>query len=123
MTETTNPRLCPECERPVFGRADKKFCSDACRNAYNNRSNSDAVNLVRNINNTLRKNRRILLDLNPDGKTKLPKSKLLQKGFDFEYHTSIYTTKSGQQYRYCYDQGYLLLDDDFVLLIVKKDFN
>lgn len=122
MTELTNPRLCPECNRPVYGRSDKKFCSDACRNAYNNRGNSDAVNFVRNINNTLRKNRRILLEMNPTGKTKVAKSRLLQKGFDFEYHTSIYTTKSGQQYHYCYDQGYLLLEDDYVLLIVKKEF-
>ena len=33
---------CPECGDKLKGRADKKFCSDACRNAYNNKLNSDA---------------------------------------------------------------------------------
>lgn len=123
MNEVRGSRLCPECERPVFGRADKKFCSDACRNAFNNRANADATNLIRNINNILKKNRRILIELNPNGKTKVMKKTLMQLGFDFDYHTSTYQTKAGQLYKYCYDQGYLLLEDDFVLLIVKKEFN
>ncbi len=54
---------CLACERPIKGRTDKKFCDDSCRNNYNNRLNSDATPLIRNINNILRKNRRILLDL------------------------------------------------------------
>ena len=64
-------RKCIECGDSFHGRADKKFCSDQCRSAYNNRLNSDATNFVRNINNTLRKNRRILEELNPSGKTKV----------------------------------------------------
>ena len=71
---------CLECGDKLIGRADKKFCSDQCRNAYNNRNNSDANNLVRNINNTLRKNRRILVELNPKDKTKTSRDKLLSKG-------------------------------------------
>ena len=38
-----------------MGRADKKFCSDGCRNSHNNTLNKDSSNLVRNINNRLRK--------------------------------------------------------------------
>ena len=44
-------RKCPECGDKIIGRVDKKFCSDQCRNTYNNRLNSDASNTVRNINN------------------------------------------------------------------------
>lgn len=33
---------CPECGDKIIGRADKKFCSDACRNAYNNALNKDS---------------------------------------------------------------------------------
>jgi len=40
-------RNCPECGEKIIGRADKKFCSDQCRNSYNNRLNSDASNTVR----------------------------------------------------------------------------
>jgi len=29
-------RHCRHCSKPVKGRTDKKFCSDGCRNAYNN---------------------------------------------------------------------------------------
>lgn len=122
MNEVINNRTCPECQRPIFGRSDKKFCSDACRNSFNNRANSDASNLVRNVNNTLRKNRRILLAHNPSGKAKIHRDKLLKAGFDFDYFTNTYITKSGQEYRYCYEQGYLNLDERFVLLIVKKDY-
>ena len=115
----TDERKCPECDRPIYGRVDKKFCSDACRNSYNNRVNSDTTNFVRNVNNTLRKNRRILLELNPDGETKSHRDKLLKKGFDFDFHTSAHTTVAGQTYYFCYDQGYLKLADGNLLLVVK----
>ena len=48
-------KLCPECGDKIIGRADKKFCCDACRNSHNNALNKDSKNLVRNINNRLRK--------------------------------------------------------------------
>jgi len=112
-------KKCPECERPIFGRIDKRFCSDACRNSHNNRVNADATNFVRNVNNTLRKNRRILKELNPDGEHKSHKDKLLKKGFDFDFHTSMHTTADGQIYYYCYDQGYLKLKDGDLLLVEK----
>ncbi len=108
---------CPECGEKIIGRADKKFCSDACRNAYNNALNKDSKNLVRNINNRLRKNYRILETLNPKDKTKTTKEKLLRLGFNFEYFTSTYTTKAGAVYFYLYDQGYLPLENDFYLIV------
>jgi len=113
-------RTCPECNDKIRGRADKKFCSDSCRNTYNNSLNKDNKNLVRNINNRLRKNYRILEKINTEDKTKTTKDRLLRMGFSFDYFTSIYTTKAGATYFYLYDQGYLSLDNDFYLL-VKKD--
>ncbi len=93
-----------------------------CRNSYNNKLSSAVNNYVRNINNVLRRNRRILISLNPHGKIKLPLSKLSATGFDFNYFTNIYTTKSGNTYYFCYEQGYLLLEDDFVALVVKQEY-
>ena len=104
---------CPECGDKIIGRTDKKFCGDACRNAYNNRKNQDQNNLIRTINNRLRKNYRILSSLNPNDKTKTHKQKLLDLGFQFEYHTSIYTTHAGNVYYFIYDQGYLTLDNAY----------
>ncbi|MDY7395909.1 hypothetical protein UMM65_11690 [Aureibaculum sp. 2210JD6-5] len=110
-------KVCPECGNKVVGREDKKFCSDYCRNAFNNKVNRDSKNLIRNTNNRLRKNYKILTDLNTTGKTKVTKSKLLNQNFDFNFFTSIYTTKTGNTYYYVYDQGYLSLDNDFYLLV------
>ncbi|MEN8125193.1 MAG: DUF2116 family Zn-ribbon domain-containing protein [Bacteroidota bacterium] len=113
-------KKCLECGEPIKGRSDKKFCSDYCRNAYNNKVNKDSKNLIRNTNNRLRKNYKILSDLNTSGKTKTTRNKLNDKNFDFNLFTSIYTTKAGNVYYYIYDQGYLKLENDYYLLI-KKD--
>ena len=113
-------KTCLECGDKIVGREDKKFCSDGCRNAYNNKINKDSTNFMRNVNNKLRKNYRILSALNVDGKGKATKSKLLSKGFDFEFFTNILETKTGNTYFFVYDQGYRLLDDDFYLLVKKE---
>ena len=44
-------KTCLECGEKIVGREDKKFCSDSCRNAYNNKINKDSTNYMRNINN------------------------------------------------------------------------
>lgn len=110
---------CLECGELVKGRADKKFCSGYCRNAYNNRLNKDRRNLIRNINNRLRKNYRVLEQLNPHKKSKTSRKNLLNKDFSFEYITSIYTTKKGITYYFVYDQGYLPLENDYYALVKK----
>lgn len=110
-------KSCIECGEKIVGRIDKKFCSDYCRNAFNNKINKDQNNLVRNINNRLRKNYRILEELNPTDKTRTSRSKLLAKGFSFDYFTSIYTTKTGTIYYFVYDQGYLPLEGEFYALV------
>lgn len=111
---------CLECGEKIIGRVDKKFCGDYCRNAYNNKLNKDRKNLVRNINNRLRKNYRILESLNPNKKTTTTRAKLQTKDFNFNYFTSIYTTKAGKVYYFVYDQGYLQLENDYFAL-VRKD--
>ncbi|MCM5661999.1 hypothetical protein [Galbibacter mesophilus] len=113
-------KSCLECGEKIVGRADKKFCSDYCRNAYNNKLNKDSKNLIRNINNRLRKNYRILEKLNPNDKTKTTKTRLMDLGFDFEYITNTYTTKKGTTYYFLYDLGYLPLDNDFYMLVRRE---
>lgn len=110
-------RSCPECGEKIIGRADKKFCSDSCRNAFNNALNKNTKNIIRTTNNRLRKNHRILEALNTKDKTKVTKNTLLKHGFMFDYCTGTYTTKAGNTYYYVYDQGYLALDNDFYLLV------
>lgn len=116
-------RLCLACDKPLKGRVDKKFCDDYCRNAYNNQQNSDQNNYVRNINNTLRRNRRILSDLLATGEefVKIKKEKMTEYGFHFGYHTHSYQTQKGQVYLFCYEYGYLPLEQDWILIVRRKE--
>lgn len=119
----TDQRTCAACSKPLKGRLDKKFCDDYCRNNYNNKQNSDHNNLVRNINNVLRKNRRLLEEMIKPGEdmAKCPRQKLAETGFDFRYHTHHYTNKKGQVYSFLYDYGYLPLEGDWLLIVRRKE--
>ncbi len=113
-------RACLECSEKIVGREDKKFCSDSCRNAYNNKINKDSTNFMRNVNNKLRKNYRILSELNTEGKSKATRDKMINKGFDFEFFTNILQNKTGNTYYFLYDQGYRALDNDYFMLVKKE---
>ena len=115
-----NTKECLEWGEAIKGRTDKKFCTDYCRNTFNNKVNKESKNLIRNTNNRLRKNYKILSELNSTGKTKVTRSKLFDKGFDFNFFTSIYKTKTGNVYFYLDDQGYLALENDYYLLIKRE---
>jgi Ser-tRNA(Ala) deacylase AlaX len=123
MLTATIPKLCLACNKPLKGRADKKFCDDYCRNAYNNQLKADSTKLVTNINNVLKKNRRILEDLVPveEEISKASKEKLQTKGFSFKYITHTYTNKKGNTYFFCYEYGYLPLDHDWYLIVKRKE--
>jgi hypothetical protein len=116
-------KVCLSCGKNLKGRSDKKFCDDYCRNNYNNLLKADTNNFVRNINNSLRKNRRILEDLlaAKDEMTKTTKDKLLMHGFQFKYFTHTYTNKKGNTYFFCYEYGYLPLENDWYLIVKRKE--
>jgi hypothetical protein len=44
-----------------------------------------------------------------------------EKGFDFTYFTSQYKTKEGAVYNFCYEHGYLALENNWYLLVVKSE--
>jgi hypothetical protein len=109
-TRLMETRNCQECGQKLSGRKDQKFCSDYCRNTFNNRLNEDSTNTMRRINNILRKNRRILATLNPVGKKTVDALTLAEEGFNFHYFTNIYTTQKGIVYFFCYDQWYTKME-------------
>jgi predicted nucleic acid-binding Zn ribbon protein len=115
-------RHCLECGSEIQGRTDKRFCSPDCRATQYNRENRLKTNFMRNVNNILRKNRRILEKYNPDGKAKVAKSKLLEDGFKFSYFTNTYETRAGKIYYFCYEQGYLPIDNDWYALVVRQEY-
>ncbi len=117
-------RNCLYCRKIIRGRIDKKFCNDYCRNSYNNRqkSSESAAPVIRHINSALLKNRRILASLLPeDGENaKTNKEKLQRLGFRFGFFTHIYITRSARTYYYCYDYGYLPLENEWYLVVKQK---
>ncbi len=122
---TLETKNCLACAKPLKGRVDKKFCDDYCRNNYNNQQKAKGSHssLVRNTNNALLKNRKILESILPDGAdtAKANRDKLLQLGFHFKYFTQLYTTKTGNVYHYCYDYGYRELDNDWYMIVRNKE--
>ncbi|HWJ92667.1 MAG TPA: hypothetical protein VNR87_16230 [Flavisolibacter sp.] len=116
-------RTCLSCGKVVKGRSDKKFCDDYCRNNYNNQLKAGDNNFVRNINNALRKNRRILQSFLPEKEemAKTTKEHLLENGFRFKYFTHTYTNKKGNTYFFCYEYGYLPLEKDWYLVVKGKE--
>jgi hypothetical protein len=115
-------KTCANCGENIEGRSDKKFCDDNCRTAFNNGNAVSRDGLVRSINYRLMKNRRILQDLIPEeGKIKVSGQRLSNAGFEFKYHTHTYTTQKGATYVFCYDFGYLALDNNFFMLVKRVE--
>lgn len=101
-----NPNLCMECGKPLHGRIDKKFCDTHCKAAFNNKKSREKEAVLLEYNSLIRKNRTILKNLCPVGKTTVRKSELEEMGFDTNYFTTIFPTKNGNVYYFCYEYGY-----------------
>lgn len=123
--ESIAAKVCLACGKTLKGRIDKKFCDDYCRNNFNNQQKSKGSHstYVRNINNTLLKNRKILESILPltEETAKASKDKLQRLAFNFKYITHTYTTKTGKTYFYCYDYGYLPLEHEWYLIVKRKE--
>ncbi|TVR78718.1 MAG: hypothetical protein EA409_10365 [Saprospirales bacterium] len=109
-------KFCQECDSPIKGRIDKKFCSDDCRSSHHNRMRRDTNNFMRSVNSILRKNRRILFELYSRGETRIDRDRLLQEGFAFGYYTNE-KKDSGKLQRYCYELGYVENDSQKYSLV------
>jgi predicted nucleic acid-binding Zn ribbon protein len=121
----TVPKNCHHCGKAVKGRTDKKFCDDYCRNSFNNqqKANGTYSAYVRHINHALVKNRKILQQLltHQEATSRASLDKLINLGYQFKYHTHNYTTKTGKTYYYCYEYGYLPLENNRYLLVKGKE--
>ncbi|HOB71903.1 MAG: hypothetical protein ACOXZO_10475 [Bacteroidales bacterium] len=109
-------KKCLDCGAAIRGRTDKKFCSDQCRNNFNNKLNRDTNNFVRNVHGLLRKNRRILVDLYNSGKRKIHKDALFALGYNFSFFTHVIELSDGRRFHYCFEYGFSETGDDFVEL-------
>jgi len=78
---------------------------------------------MRNVNNALARNRRILEGLLQNGEqtTKAHKERLMELNFNFKHVTHMHVSKTNKIYYYCYDMGYLPLDNDWYLVVKTGD--
>lgn len=109
---------CIECGTRITGRADKKYCNEACKNAYNNSKNRKKNSLIYQVNQKLKKNHRILSHLcENQTKTKVSEKQLLSKGFHFEVFTYSKPSTTGIVY-FIYDKSYTKTDtgEDYILI-------
>lgn len=97
-------RICEECGKKIFGRADKRFCNDSCRAAFSNRKYRYENKVVHTIDRILKKNHSILKELISKGVNECSTRELFLKGFNFGYFTSA--DPLALHVMYCYEIGY-----------------
>ncbi|WP_108805527.1 hypothetical protein [Aquimarina sp. Aq107] len=105
-------RNCTYCNEKFEGRIGKKYCSSYCRSAFyyqQNREKEDT--LFKKIDIQLKKNRKILKAYNKAGLVTVRKEKLIKEGFDPKYFTHYWKNKNGQVYLFCYEYGFLRIQD------------
>jgi hypothetical protein len=112
--------LCMQCGEKLVGRLDKRFCDAQCRNSYNNKIKRESERQIIEINRILRRNRKILKQFNPEGKTTVRKEYLQKLDFNFDFHTHTFTTTNNNTYKFCYEYGYLEIEDGEKVLIVNQ---
>lgn len=113
--------LCSHCRKIIIGRIDKKFCDATCRNSFNNKIKRESETQIVEVNRILRKNRKILKQFNPEGRTSIRKEYLEKLNFNFKFHTHSFSTGHGFTYKFCYEYGYLEMDDGIKVLIVSEE--
>lgn len=100
-------KSCGECGKVVAGRSDKKFCSDECRIAYNNRRYRDDLTVVLSVNRILKKNYIILNRIYLKGIRRTDLITLSESGFNRLYFTSVKESRTGRRKEYfCYDLSF-----------------
>lgn len=102
-------KSCMQCGQRLFGRRDKKFCNDFCRNTFNNQLNKENIEVIRITNNKLKKNHKILRNLVETSKLNLTRTELELLGFDLNLVTS-FDMDGGKIYRKVYD--FVLVQND-----------
>ena len=99
-------RECLECGQEIlYGRSDKKFCSEECKNRYHNRKGNEFVRVHSKTMRILDNNYRILSRCLEQGQTSVDLGDAILWGFNPDYLTGIFRNKIKTELR-CYDIKY-----------------
>lgn len=98
--------VCMECGHKIkYGRTDKKFCCDKCRNKYNNAQTRAGRAYRRRVMNAISGNYDILDNLLRTGITAIDLFELVNLGFVIEAVTSHRRMRHHDEYA-CFDIKY-----------------
>jgi hypothetical protein len=102
------PTACLNCQEPLSGRKDKKFCSSYCKSNYHYEEyKAKEQTLFKKIDRQLKLNRKLLNTFNRAGKATIRASDLSSQGFDPNYFTHYWKNTKGDVYLFCYEFGFL----------------
>ncbi|MDE6872617.1 MAG: hypothetical protein K2J62_10930 [Bacteroidales bacterium] len=105
---------CLECGDSIkYGRQDRKFCCDTCKNRFNNRRTKDVRTIKTRILHILDRNHSILARLIRLNVTSLTVGELRQLGFDFDYVTSYHKTRRHDEYG-CFDINVVIMSSKVI---------
>jgi hypothetical protein len=103
-----NNQSCKYCGEKLKGRIDKTFCTPSCKSSYHYELNRDRENnLFKQIDDQLKRNRRLLKNYNKAGKATVRKETLLAEGFNPKYFTHYWKNKKNDVYLFCYEFGFI----------------
>ena len=113
---------CKICQKEFYGRADKIFCSVACKNNYNKRLRRVTEDASKEIDDILHRNRSILLEVMGKYKTQLTVERIVldKKNFNFSYLTGYSINNKGKTYQHVYDFSYMVFSSQRILIVRKK---
>ncbi len=108
VIQSEEPARCLCCGHVInYGRSDKKFCGQQCKDKFHNRSKSHKADAKMKFERAMERNYSILNDLVKLGISQIPMTELVTLGFKPEFMTSCMTSGRGQVFS-CYDISYRL---------------
>ena len=103
-------RECLACGAPIrYGRSDKKFCSDTCKNRYHNQQMNQFLKIHSKVMRALDRNHKILSHCLSHGLSSIDLNEAIEWGFNPEYVTGLRRSRMRQEL-HCFDIRYLRSD-------------
>jgi hypothetical protein len=104
--------LCPECSTEFFGRKNRVYCGDGCKNIKNNTLGAARLNQKLGLVRDLQINDQVLAKLykrSPSHRTTM--QEMSAAGFNLESHFAQMTSDNGIEYRRAIDYLFNVAND------------
>ena len=97
---------CLQCgEAITYGRSDRKFCCEECKNRFHNRQTNAARAVRARVNGILDRNYRLLEHWLGEGRDEVDVMEAVEEGFNLDFATTFHKSRSRMELA-CYDIHY-----------------